>query len=254
VGMLDWSRDAVAEATGREHRVDPVAAGTGGPAGNARLTAWTGLVLLVVFVAELVTLLDIRGLVGWHVVIGVLLVPPALVKTATTGWRIVRYYAGHPAYRRSGPPPALLRVLGPLVVASTLAVLGSGLALVALGVTGSQTVLFTVLGRPIDAVTVHQATFLVWAVATGLHTLGRIVPALRIVGARGARGSAVPGRVSRAVVLPVTLAVAGLAAAIVLGMSGSWLTDPGFHRPHHRPDRHVVSGAASEKGAGSDPG
>ena len=34
--------DVVAEATGREARHDPVLPGTGGPAGNAVLTAWTG--------------------------------------------------------------------------------------------------------------------------------------------------------------------------------------------------------------------
>src|SRR6185369_10099690 len=115
-----------AEAIGRTHRDDPVRPGTGGPAGNARLTAWTGVVLLALFAAELVTLLDVRGLIGWHVAVGVLLVPPALVKTGSTGWRIIRYYTGDRSYRRAGPPPGPLRILGPLVVVSTLAVLASG--------------------------------------------------------------------------------------------------------------------------------
>src|SRR3954452_9307527 len=105
--------DLVDEASGRSHRKDGVLPRTGGPAGNARLTAWTGVVLLVLFVAELVTLLDVRGLIGWHVAVGVLLVPPALVKTASTGWRIIRYYAGDRSYRQAGPPPWPLRVLGP---------------------------------------------------------------------------------------------------------------------------------------------
>ncbi len=104
--------------------------GTGGPAGNARLTAWTGLVLLVLLLAELVTLLDVRGLITWHVAVGVLLIPPALLKTGSTGWRIIRYYTGSRPYRHAGPPPLLLRVLGPLVVLFTLAVLGSGVALI----------------------------------------------------------------------------------------------------------------------------
>src|SRR5690242_3798644 len=85
-GVKTIDTSALAEATlaaaiGRTHRDDPVRPGTGGPAGNARLTAWTGVVLLALFVAELVTLLDVRGLIGWHVAVGVLLVPPALVKT-----------------------------------------------------------------------------------------------------------------------------------------------------------------------------
>src|ERR1700750_2681579 len=111
--------DAVAEAIGRERRDNPVLPTTGGPAGNALLTAWTGLVLLVLSVGELLTLFDVRGLISWHVAIGALLIPPALMKTASTGWRLSRYYAGHPAYRESGPPPLLLRLLGPLVVLST---------------------------------------------------------------------------------------------------------------------------------------
>jgi hypothetical protein len=251
VGMRQWSEDTLAEATGRERRHDPVEMGSGGPAGNARLTAWTGLVLLVLFLVELVTLLDIRGFISWHIVVGVLLVPPALVKTATTGWRIVRYYTGRPSYRRAGPPPMLLRILGPFVVLFTLAVLGSGLVLIVLG-TDSRTVLFSMLGYRVDAVTLHQATFVAWGVVTGLHTLGRIVPALRIVGADGKVAPKLPGRASRAVVLPVTIALAGVAAALVLGASGPWLSGDGFHRPEHRTGHQYDQQAFP--GTGSHPG
>src|SRR5437660_12665963 len=101
--------DLLAQVTGRAHRDDAALPGTGGPAGNARLTAWTGLVLLVLFVAELVTLLDVHGLISWHVALGVLLIPPALLKTASTGWRIVRYYSGNRPYRQAGPPALFLR-------------------------------------------------------------------------------------------------------------------------------------------------
>src|SRR3954453_21200819 len=103
--------ETVSVALGQEHRRDPVLAGTGGPGGNAVLTAWTGLVLLVLGVAELLTLIDIRGLISWHVAVGALLVPPALVKIATTGWRIVRYYGGSRTYAEAGPPPLPLRLL-----------------------------------------------------------------------------------------------------------------------------------------------
>src|SRR5215471_16465349 len=133
----------VAEATGRTHRHDEALPG-GGPAGNARLTAWVGLVLLALFAAELVTLLDVRGLVSWHVAVGIALIPPALVKTGSTGWRIVRYYTGNRPYRRAGPPPLLLRVLGPLVVLTTLAVLGTGVLLLVVGAGASLHPLLTV--------------------------------------------------------------------------------------------------------------
>lgn len=228
--------DTVETATGRRHRSDPVHPTTGGPAGNAHLTAWTGLLLLVLFLAELVTLLDVHGLISWHVVLGVLLVPPALVKTATTGWRIVRYYAGDRDYRAAGPPPTFLRVLGPLVIVSTLALLGTGLALIAVGPQQSRQSLLTLAGQRIGVLTLHQASFVVWAGATGLHVLGRLVPALQIATSRGTR----PGRWGRVAVLAATVSVAAVTAAFVLSVSGAWRSDQGFR--FHGPDRATHGG------------
>jgi hypothetical protein len=234
VKLPPWADDTLAEATGRERRFDPVLPGSGGPAGNARLTAWTGLLLLVLFLVELTTLLNLNALISWHVVVGVLLVPPALLKTATTGWRIVRHYTKRPPYQRAGPPPMLLRMLGPLVVIFTLAVLGSGLILIALGPDASRTVLLSVLGHRIDAVTVHQATFVVWAAVTGLHSVARLVPAMRIVITPKGERTRVPGRLSRATVLTLTLVVAVVSAAVLLGASGSWVSG-GLNRISHHP-------------------
>jgi hypothetical protein len=233
VTLPHWAEDTLAEATGRTGRADPVLPGSGGPAGNARLTAWTGLVLLALFLVELATLLSLDSLLSWHVVVGVLLVPPALLKTATTGWRIIGYYTGRTTYRQAGPPPMPLRILGPLVVLFTLAVLGSGLALIALGPTAGRTPFLSVLGFDVDMLTVHQGTFIAWAVVTGLHTLGRLLPALRIVGARPLVRSRVPGRITRGTVFVATLAVAGVAAAVLLAPSGPWLTDLGHHDKRH---------------------
>ena len=230
--------DAMNEAIGRRHREDPVLPGTGGPAGNARLTAWTGLLLLALFIAEVVTLLDIRGLISWHIVIGVLLVPPALLKTGSTGWRILRYYTRDRPYRNAGPPPTLLRILGPLVVISTLAVLGSGLALIAAGPDASRRTLLQTLGLRVDAVTIHQVTFIIWGVATGLHTLARLLPALRLTASRQTAPQSVPGRYRRAAIIAATLMVAAAAAIIVLGAAAAWRSQP----PHHfapPPGRHT---------------
>lgn len=231
----EWTEDAVGEALGRQRRADPVVPGSGGPAGNARLTAWLGVVLLALFLVELVTLLDVRGLVTWHIAVGVLLVPPALVKTATTTWRFAGYYLRRPAYHRAGPPPMVLRVLGPLVVLSTLAVLGSGLALVALGPDASRAPFLTVLGFRVDALTVHQGTFVVWAVITGLHTLGRLVPAFGILTRRSTRsGTRLPGGMRRAGVLVLTLAAAGVTTGLLLGTAVPWQSDSQFHDHHAR--------------------
>lgn len=213
--------DAVAEAAGHDRRVDPVLAPTGGPAGNALLTAWTALVLLVGSAAELLTLVDVRGLLSWHVAVGAFLLPPAAVKTASTGWRMARYYAGSPPYQQAGPPPMLLRVLGPWVVVTTLGLLGSGVMLVLLGPVRSHQSFLDALGFRIDWVTVHQACFAVWVVVTGLHVLGRIVPALRITWGSTAAPT-VPGSWVRWTVLAATLASAAALAVVLVHADSSW--------------------------------
>ena len=220
--------ETIAAATGRAERHDPVAARTGGPAGNALLSAWVGVVLLALFVAELLTLFDVHGLITWHVAIGALLIPPALAKTASTGWRIVRYYAGNRAYQHAGPPPLLLRVLGPLVVVTTLALLASGVVLVALGQDASRQTLMAFLGFRADWITVHQAAFIGWAAATGLHVLGRLLPALRLVGGRIRGGSTVPGTALRIGMLALATATAVLAAVLLVRADGSWHADEHF--------------------------
>jgi hypothetical protein len=63
---------------------------------NARLTAGATVVLLVLLAAEGATILRIRGLLSEHVFIGMLLVPPVLVKTCSTVYRFARYYLGAP--------------------------------------------------------------------------------------------------------------------------------------------------------------
>ena len=225
---------AVSTALGRNHRADPVAPRTGGPAGNARLTAWTGLILLALSIAELATLLDVRAWISWHIVIGALLIPPALLKTASTGWRIARYYRGDAAYHAAGPPPMLLRVLGPGVVASTLGLLGSGAVLILLGPRSTRTGLGTVAGHRVDWLTLHQGLFLIWAALTGLHVLARTVPALQLTARRRPAVTSVDGGARRAVVLAGVVAVAAAVAVWALAASGSWRSDRGG-RDHQRP-------------------
>jgi hypothetical protein len=229
--LRDAAADFANEAIGNSHRDDAVLEGTGGPAGNARLTAWTGLLLLALFLGELVTLLDVRGLLSWHIVIGVLLIPPALLKTASTGWRIVRYYAGNRPYRAAGPPPLLLRVLGPLVVLSTLGVLGSGLALVFVSPdAGRQNLFAATFG--ISLLTIHKAMFVLWAVATGVHTIGRLIPALRLT-VMPAMFRRVPGRLTRTATLFVTVVVAILVSVLALSLAGPW-RDQAASEHHNR--------------------
>jgi hypothetical protein len=231
--------DVVQTAVGRRHRDDPVTPRTGGPGGNAQLTAWTGLIFLGLIAAELVTLLDVSGWMSWHVVIGVLLVPIALLKTGSTSWRIGRYYTGSGPYRTAGPPPTILRVLGPLVILSTLGVLGSGLALIALGPSTSQRTWLTVLGQQVSAVTLHQALFIAFGVLTGLHLLARIVPAIRLTtGTRTDSKTGTPGKRPRALGLVLTLVAAAVAAALILPTAHGWQQGT-HHSERQRPSGHA---------------
>ena len=213
--------ETLAAALGTVHRPDPVAPRTGGPAGNARLTAWLGLLLLPLFIAECVTLLDLHGLISVHIVVGTLLVPLVLLKTASTAWRIARYYLGSDVYRQAGPPPLLLRVLGPLVVLTALAVLGSGLALIALG-DSTFTPLGAVGGFQLNALDIHKASFVAWLAVTALHALARTVPAVQLVGGSKAHRLTVPGGANRAGLVLLGVIVAIGVALVVLHLSGYW--------------------------------
>lgn len=142
---------------------------SGGVEGNSRLTGSLALVLLVLLALEGVTILRITSLLTPHVFIGVLLIPPVLYKIATTSWRFVKYYRGDPAYRRKGPPPIGLRLLGPMVIVLTLTVLASGVGLVLLPVSVRAQLLF-----------IHQASFVLWFGAMTIHVLGHLVETARL--------------------------------------------------------------------------
>jgi len=220
--------DVVGEAIGRGRRRDPVIGRTGGPAGNARLTSWIGLLLLVVIVAELLTLLDVTDLMAWHVGVGIVLVALALLKSASTGWRILRYYTGHRGYVAAGPPPLVLRVLGPLVIFTTSGVLGSGIALIAIGQQQSERSMFALLGLRISPITVHQAFFILFAVFAGMHLLARLVSAVFLVSGRGPHAQAmtpVPGGLGRGTAVAAAIMASALAVALTLPVN-AWRHKP----------------------------
>lgn len=223
--------DALHAAIGRTGRDDPITPRTGGPAGNARLTAWTGLIVLGLSAAELVALIDVGGLISWHIVIGTLLIPPALLKTASTGWRIGRYYRRNPDYRHAGPPPMLLRILGPGVVASTLGLLASGVVLVLIGQDNTRAVLITALGQRVDWLTVHEGLFIIWAVLTGLHVLAPLIPALQVTVMTRRPTTTVDGSRRRAAAIGAAVVVAAVSAVLVLSAAGSWKHDDHHPRP-----------------------
>src|SRR5690348_402056 len=61
-------------------------------AANERLTALNGALLFVLLAAIAVTVLFIRPLLTWHFLVGILVIPPLVLKLFSTGYRFVRYY------------------------------------------------------------------------------------------------------------------------------------------------------------------
>ena len=134
-----------------------------GAAGNARLTSATGIVLIVLLAVEGVTILSVRQMITLHVFVGVMLLGPVLLKSGSTLYRFARFYTGSPTYREKGPPHPLLRVLGPLMVLSSLAVLGTGISLILVGTEGSDGLLVA-----------HQTCFWVWVAVLAVHLVGHL--------------------------------------------------------------------------------
>lgn len=176
--------------------------------------------LFVLLAAEGLTILNVRGLLSAHVFIGMLLIPPVLLKLGSTGWRFFRYYTGSPAYVRKGPPPALLRLLGPGVVTLTVAVLASGVALV-LAPSSDRRVLLQL----------HKASFLLWLAVTAIHVLGHLAETARVAPADWLRRS-------RRQVSGAGARQWALAASVVTGaVIGAVMLAPASHyKPQH--DRH----------------
>jgi hypothetical protein len=187
---------------------------TGGPEGNERLTGATAAVLFLLLAAEGVTIVFIRPLLSTHIFIGMLLIPPVALKTASAGWRFFRYYTGDRAYRVKGPPMLPLRLLAPVVVASTVALFATGVALLVVGP-----------GRGI-VLGLHKASFVVWLVATGLHVLAYVwrVPALAASDWRRRDPERVGGSFLRR-----TLIAGALVAGVILALATLRYAQPWVH-------------------------
>lgn len=144
--------------------------GQSGVTGNERLTALAGAVLLVLILLELVSSVSLHIGITIHIVVGVLLVGPLLVKIGSTGYRFLRYYIGSPAYVRKGPPRLPLRLLAPLLLVATLVVVGSGLGLV---VTGPQ--------QAGPLLPLHNLSVLVWLSLVAVHVCAYLWQTSRLV-------------------------------------------------------------------------
>ena len=192
-----------------------------GPPGNERLTTSAGLVLLVLLGIETLTTLALHSYLPVHIFLGLLLVPPVGLKLASVGWRFLRYYTRNKPYRLQGPPRLLLRVLAPLLVASTLLLFGSGVALIVSGHGGG---LF---------LSVHRLSFIAWGVLMAIHVIAYLTRALRLGRAHWRRNTeqVVAGAPSRRAVLSGALLAGIIVAMATYPAQQAWLS-------HRHDQRH----------------
>jgi hypothetical protein len=191
----------------------------GGPFGNELLTQVVGAVLLVLLAVEGLTIIFLRQLIWLHLFIGVLLVGPVLLKLASTGYRFVHYYASTPRYRRKGPPPLVLRLTAPLLVATTAAVLASGVVLLLAGPSVRSSVL-----------PIHRITFFVWLGAFAVHLLGHLPTLPQAIRVDFGTGSPPQGVAGRRLALAIALLAALFLAILVLPDFPAWQH---YRHAHH---------------------
>jgi hypothetical protein len=205
----------IPEGPTQPSRVD--LAGSRGTEGNELLTATTAAALTLLLLVEGITILRLDGLRTLHMFLGLVLIPPILLKLGSTAYRRVNYYAGSSPYRRKGPPALPMRLLAPVLALATMGVFASGVWLL-------------VLGHRSDVVLLlHKVSFIVWGATFAIHFLVYLQRMLRSVagGWRASGRRSVPGAGARAMLLAGALG-GGLALALaLLGTITSW------HGGHH---------------------
>jgi len=203
----------------------------GGTSGNERLTTVIGATLIVLLAVIGLTILRIGQLLSVHLFVGMLLIPPVLLKLSSTGYRFVRYYSGNPRYREKGAPEWPLRVIAPMVVLSTLVVFVTGVVLLFVGPSARAT------WFPI-----HKDSFFVWAAFMAIHVIGHLPSMPRVLRADYSRfagsdydelGGDVTGRAGRVLALSGALVAGVVLAILVIPEFGAWLHGTGLFHHHH---------------------
>jgi hypothetical protein len=207
----------ISRTAAQHRRVRPVS----GPEGNEHLTGITGAVLLVGFAIEGLTIVSLHRFLWLHFALGFLLCGPVVLKIGSTLYRFARYYSGSTPYIRKGPPAPILRVLGPLVICTSVAVLGTGVILAIVG-PGSGNWLF-----------LHKVSFVLWFGVMTIHVLAYAPRLPRLLLSRRNRDgspapSAAPGGPIRYMALGLAIAAGVLVAAVSMHLSGQWTGLP-FH-------------------------
>jgi hypothetical protein len=181
------------------------------------MTGAIGAAIFVLLAVEGITILRIERYMWLHVFVGMLLVSFVVAKIASTGYRFARYYRGQPDYVKKGPPPIVLRVLGPVVTVTTVLVLASGIG--------------TLLARHVGWLQVaHKASFVVWFGATTIHVLGHALetPALAFADWRRSQRDEAPGSSARLALLALVFLVGVSLALATRGWAHHWHHVSGF--------------------------
>jgi hypothetical protein len=206
-----------------------------GPPGNERLTSSVGLVLLVLLGVETLTTIALGSFLPEHVFLGMLLLPPVVLKLASICWRFACYYARREPYVLAGPPRILLRMLAPLLVASTLVLFGTGVTMVVVGHRGGE------------LRTLHTFSFVAWGVLMGVHVLAYLTRVFR-------EGIADWRRSTRDVVAGVrtrrALLVGSLLAGVIVALA-TW--NPQQTVLHHGGHDHHEGAAAYSSASSASP-
>ena len=183
-----------------------------GVEGNEVLTSATAVVLTALLIAEGVTVIHMNGLGTVHMFIGMVLIPPVLLKVASTGYRFVLYYTRSRSYRAKGPPLLPMRVMAPMLVLTTIAVLATGVLLLATG------------HKDGTLLEIHKVSFIVWLAMFGVHFLACIPRVVRSLGVDwgAARRQAVPGAGMRAMLVAASLGGGVALALSLLSSMNAW--------------------------------
>jgi len=186
-------------------------------AGNSRITGAIGALIFVLLVVEGLTILEVQRYMWLHVFVGMLLVSFVVAKIASTGYRFSRYYMGQRDYVKKGAPPTILRLLGPVVTVTTVAVLATGIG--------------ALLNRHVHWLQfAHKASFVLWFGAMTIHVLGHALetPALAFADWRRTQRRLVPGAPARLVLLAVVVLVGVSLAVVTRGWVHHWQHLPGL--------------------------
>ena len=180
-----------------------------GVEGNRRLTAALGSLLLLLLAVEGGTIPFLSQLEVVHVIVGLVLIPVVVLKLGSTFYRFARYYTGDLGYRAAGPPQAVLRMVGPLVVVTSILLFASGVTL-------------AIVGHNSTVYNVHKLSFIVWFGAMAIHVLGHLRSLPSLAGRDWRSADHLRG--ARARQIAVVAAVAGgvMVAAAVYPLLPPW--------------------------------